>query len=145
VSLFDEFARKYLEEAIKDLARAERALSLGDYPQAVFYAQQCAEKSVKAMLEAKRRIVYNHGPELVGVFVEVFEREWREEFNRVVEALEYLSEYYTRSRYPFVLQGRVLRPEDIVSRDIAEKGVSLARGALEVARDYLRGRGIIED
>ena len=39
VSVFDKFARKYFEEAVKDLARARRALSFGDYPSSVFYSQ----------------------------------------------------------------------------------------------------------
>lgn len=50
----------------KDLARAEGALNLS--------LKQCltlsgTEKAVKAMLEAKRQVVYNHGPELVGILV----------------------------------------------------------------------------
>lgn len=69
--------------------RAERALSLGDYPQAVLYAQRCVEKAVKATLEAKKRVVYNHGPELVGIFMEVFEKELVENYV-IIGALEYL-------------------------------------------------------
>jgi HEPN domain-containing protein len=40
VSVFGKFARKYFEEAVKDLARARRALSFEDYPSSVFYSQQ---------------------------------------------------------------------------------------------------------
>jgi HEPN domain-containing protein len=57
VSVFDKFARKYFEEAVKDLARARRALSFGDYPSSVFYSQQAAEKCAKALLETKRKVV----------------------------------------------------------------------------------------
>lgn len=141
--VFEKFAKKYFEESVRDLSRAERAVQLSDYPQAAFYAQQCVEKAVKAMLEIKRHVVYNHGPELIGVFVDVFKDEWREGFNSIVEALEYLTEYYTRSRYPFLLRGEVLGPEDIISKDIAEKGIELARRTIEVVRDYLRGRSVI--
>jgi len=108
VNIFEKFARKYFEEAAKDLERAERALKFNDYPQTIFYAQQCVEKAVKAMLELRRRVVYNYGPELIGIFVEVFESEWVGEFNVVVNALEYLTEYYTRSKYPFLMLGEVL-------------------------------------
>lgn len=143
MSLFDKFAKKYFEEAGRDLERARRAFNFNDYPQAVFFAQQCVEKAVKAMLEAKKRVVYNHGPELVGIFVEVFEKEWLEDFRFIVEALEFLTEYYTRSRYPFVLRGEVLSPSDVVDRDTAERGIDLASRALEVVKGYLRGRGIV--
>lgn len=141
--IFEKFARKYFEESLKDLERARRAFKYKDYPQAVFYAQQSVEKGVKAMLEIKRRVVYNHGPELIGIFVDVFENEWNKEFNHIVEALEYLTEYYTRSRYPFLLRGEVIGPEDIVNNDIAEKGLLLAEKTVEVVGDYLRRRNII--
>ncbi len=144
VSIFEKFARKYFEESLKDLERAKRALRVEDYPQAVFYAQQSLEKGVKAMLELRRRIVYNHGPELVGIFVEAFEGEWQQEFNHILESLEYLMEYYTRARYPFLMRGDVLSPDDIVTKEIAEKGVLLAEKSLEVVRDYLARRGVID-
>lgn len=72
---FEKFARKYFEESLKDLERARRAFRVEDYPQAVFYAQQSVEKGVKAMLEVRRRVVYNHEPGLIGIFAEVFESE----------------------------------------------------------------------
>jgi len=143
VSVFEKFAKKYFEESLRDLERARRALDQKDYPQAVFYAQQSVEKGVKSMLEVKRRVVYNHGPELIGVFVDVFEDEWRPELDRILEGLEYLTEYYTRARYPFLIRGEVLGPEDVVTEEIAAKGIALAERAVEVVRDYLKGRGII--
>lgn len=143
MSVFEKFARKYFDEALRDLTRAERALRFEDYPQAVFHAQQCVEKCVKALLEVKRRVVYNHGPELIGIFTEVFEDEWVSEFDVVIEALEYLTEYYTRSRYPFLFRGEVLGPDDVVSKDVAMRGIELARKVVEVVRYYLVRRGII--
>ncbi|MEM2690379.1 MAG: hypothetical protein QXI27_07030, partial [Nitrososphaerota archaeon] len=77
------------------------------------------------------------------VFAEVFESEWRREFDHIMEALEYLMEYYTRARYPFLMRGEVLGPDDIVTRSVAERGIALAERALEVVRDYLARRGII--
>ena len=143
MSIFIKFARKYFEEAVRDLERARRALSLGDYPQAVFYAQQCAEKAVKAMLEVRKRVVYNHGPELIAVFSEVFSSEWRREYDIIVQALEFLQEYYSRARYPTLFRGEVYGPSDIVTEDIARKGVELAEKALEVAGDFLRRSGAV--
>ena len=143
VSVFDKFAMKYFYEALKDLERARRAMDANDYPQAIFYAQQCVEKCVKSMLEIKRRVVYNHGPELISIFYEAFEKEWEEGFNIVVEALEYLIEYYTRSRYPFLFRGDVYSPEEIITRDIAEKGFRLAEEVAEVVRSYLKRRNVI--
>jgi len=143
VSLFMRFARKYFEEAVKDLERAKRALSFNDYPQAVFYAQQCVEKAVKAMLEVRKRVVYNHGPELIAVFSEVFSSEWREEYEIVVQALEFLQEYYTRARYPTLFRGEVYGPSDVVTEEIARRGIELAERVVEVVRDFLRRNGVV--
>ena len=68
--MFEKFAKKFFEEAIRDLERARRALRFEDYPQSAFYAQQCVEKCVKAMLEARKRAVYNHGLELIAIFTD---------------------------------------------------------------------------
>ena len=38
--------------------------------------------------------------------------------------------------------GEVLGPWDIVTGEVAEKGIELAERALEVVRDYLARRGI---
>ena len=145
MSVFMKFARKYFEEALKDLERAERALKFNDYPQAVFYAQQSVEKCAKSMLEVKRRVVYNHGPELIAIFSDVFKDEWSDDYNVIIEALEYLQEYYTRARYPFLFRGEVYGPSDIVTKEIAEKGIELARRVIEVTRNFLRRSSIIED
>ncbi len=75
----------FLREARRDLERALRALREADYPEAVFHAQQCAEKAVEAMIEARREYVYNHGPRLASVFARVFEDEWRPEFDEVLD------------------------------------------------------------
>ena len=143
MSIFVKFAKKYFEEAKKDFERAKRAYQFQDYPECVFYCQQCVEKCVKAMLEVKRRVVYNQGLELISTFVEVFEREWLSEYNIIIEALEYLQEYYTRSRYPFLLKGEVLSPSDIIDRNVAERSLSYAEKVLEVTYNFLRRNNIV--
>jgi HEPN domain-containing protein len=116
---------------VKDLARARRALSFGDYSSFVFYSQQAAEKCTKALLENKRRVVCNHDPELISEFYDAFREELGGDLSVVVEVLEFLTEYYSRSRYPFLLRGEVLGPEDVVTRDTAERGLKLAERVVE--------------
>jgi len=143
MSVFVKFAKKYYEEALKDFERARRAITLEDYPQATFYAQQCVEKGVKALLEVRRRVVYNNGPELASYLVEVYKDEWFEGLEAVVAALEFLSEYYTRARYPFLIKGEVIGPSEFVDKDVAIKAMELAKKALEVVGDVLRRYGVI--
>ena len=143
VSFYYDFARKYFREAKKDLERARRALGEGDYPEAVFHAQQCVEKAVKAMIEVKMEYVRNHGPALATVFARVFEREWRSEYGEVVDALGWFTEYYTRSRYPFMLKGRVTSPDEFIDARTAEEAVSRAERVLKVAEEYLTEKRVL--
>jgi len=88
MTFYEEFARKYYSEAEKDLKRACRALSEGDYTEAVFhYSQQCVEKAVKALIESKREYVYNHKPRLASILVRTFSDEWRDEFEELVDLI----------------------------------------------------------
>ncbi len=143
MTFYEEFARKYYHEARKDLERSLRALNEGDYPEVVFHAQQCVEKLVKALIESKREYVYNHGPKLTSVFIRVFESEWRDEFEEVVDILGWFSEYYTRSRYPFMLRGRVVSPSEYIDRELAEEAIKKAKRVLRIAEGYLREKRII--
>jgi len=143
VGFYEEFARRFFREAVKDLERARRAFREGDYPEAVFHAQQCVEKAVKAMIEAKREYVYNHGPRLASIFVRVFENEWSSEYEEILDTLGWFTEYYTRSRYPFLLRGRVVSPDEYIDEDTAREGIERALKVLRIVEKYLRERGII--
>ena len=89
------------------------------------------------------RIVYNDGPELIHSFMDTYSSDWIDDFNIIVDALEYLTEYYTRARYPFLLKGRVYSPSEIIDRETAEEGVVKANRVLEVVRNYLRRKDIL--
>ncbi len=143
MGFYEEFARRFFREAVKDLERARRAFREGDYPEAVFHAQQCVEKAVKAMIEAKREYVYNHGPRLASIFVRVFENEWSSEYEEILDTLGWFTEYYTRSRYPFLLRGRVVSPDEYIDEGTAREGIERALKVLRIVEKYLRERGII--
>ncbi len=53
-------ARRWLSEAEWDLGTAKDLLELGRYNAAAFYAQQAAEKAVKAMLYALGEVPIGH-------------------------------------------------------------------------------------
>ena len=144
MGFYEEFARRFYVEAARDLERARRALGYEDYSESVFHSQQCVEKAVEAMIEARREYVYNHGPKLASIFARVFEDEWSDEYDEVIDILGWFSEYYARSRYPFVLRGRIISPDEFIDRDVAEEALRKARRVLEVAGKYLRNRRILE-
>lgn len=143
MAFFEEYARKFFLEARKDIKRARKAFKENDYPDAVFHAQQCVEKAVKAMIESKREYVYNHGPRLASIFSRIFADEWCEEFSDVVDIIGWFSEYYSRSRYPFQYRGRIISPDEFIDENIAEEALSKATKVLGIVEKYLRERGII--
>ena len=143
LSFFESFAVKYFEQAQKDLHRAKRSLDEGDYPDSIFHSQQCAEKAVKAMIEAKRRYIRNHRPFRGTTFIDAFKDEWNDEFESILESLGWFTEFYTRSRYPFLLKGRVVSPDEFIDRNTAEEALRRAERALEVARKYLSDKGLL--
>ncbi len=144
MGFYEEFARRFYEEARRDLERARRSFAERDYPDAIFHAQQCVEKAVKAMIEAEREYVYNYGPRLASIFARVFEDKWRDEYDEVIDILGWFTEYYTRSRYPFMLKGRVTSPGEFIDKDTAEEGLEKALKVLEIAEKNLRERGILQ-
>ncbi len=143
LGIFEEFARKYYLEACKDLDRAMKAFREGDYPESVFHSQQCVEKAVKALIEAKRGYVFNHGVILSNYFIRVYKDEWIDDFDFIVECIDWFTEYYTRTRYPFLLRSRVYSPEEFITRDIAEEALDKARKVLDIVRKVLQRKGLI--
>ncbi len=95
------------------------------------------------MIESKREYVYNRGPRLASIFTRIFENKWREEFEEVVDIIGWFLEYYTRSRYPFMLRGKVVSPDEYIDEGIAKEALSKASRVLGIAEKYLRAKGII--
>ncbi len=140
---YERFAKKYFEEAEKDLRRAFKSLKEGDFPESVFHSQQCVEKAVKAMIEARRKYVYNHGPILGTVFSDAFSDDWREEFDVILDTMGWFTEYYTRSRYPFLLRGEIVSPDEFIDKEIADEALKKAKEVMDIARRYLQEKGIV--
>ena len=130
--IFKEYAKAYIKVAEKDLERAYRALESQDYAQCVFYAQQCIEKSVKAMLELK--LFYTRSHDILSYFIEKFKDEWKDEFNIIIEALEETRWEWSRTRYPFEERNQVMTPEEYYDRKRAEITLNYAKKVLEIAR-----------
>lgn len=143
MGFYEEFARRFYREALKDLERAQKALRDRDYPEAVFHAQQCVEKAVEAMIEARREYVYNHGPRLASIFTRAFENEWSDEYDEVLDILGWFTEYYTRSRYPFLLRGRVVSPDEFIDEEVAREAIAKALRVVKIVESYLRKKGIV--
>ena len=130
-SIFQEFIRKYFKEARKDFDRMKRAIQFQDRPQAIFYAQQCVEKCVKAILEIFGEYFRNHGLILATRLRQYIDRLGNEvEF--VVKVLENLQEYYTRFLYSTLFRGHVYSPDEVIDENLVNEFVNKVEKVLKI-------------
>ena len=138
MTFYEEFARKYLREARKDLERARRALRERDYPEVVFHAQQCVEKSIKSILELHGIFTKEH--EISNEFAILAKKErFDENFSRkILTALEFFKLDWSRTRYPFIFKGKVTTPEEYYGEEKAQKALRTAEEILKLLKAYLK-------
>jgi HEPN domain-containing protein len=127
----DVEARAWLVRAQRDLQAAESLMAataaLPDI--AVYHAQQAAEKSLKAVL-ARHEQPVRKTHDLVALLADVLTVE--PAFDQFLEAVQTLSPYGTRFRYPY--PGAPLAP----SIEEATTAIELATNLVEFVRACLR-------
>ena len=121
----------WLRVAKRDLERAEHSLREEDRSAAVFWAQQAAEKALKAVLLAYRGF-FPKTHSIRRLFEELGSNLGLGE-EELEEAYE-LTQYYFVSRYPDIVEGL---PDEAISRRTAERAVAIARRVVEAAERAL--------
>ncbi len=123
-------ARLWLESAKLDLEDAEIALKLKRWFRAAFFAQQAAEKALKALYF----VILRREPPKLHTVTELY-AELREGGFRLPPELErsiyILNKYYTVTRYPDAANGL---PSESVDEVEARRAVEVARGVYEEAK-----------
>jgi HEPN domain-containing protein len=125
-------ARLYFKKARADLESAKHLVSFAQYANAVFLAQQCAEKSAKATLAMKNIEVREHivSGYLASEVVAFAPEAWEERAREVVRMLVALEEHSIRPRYPFVTASRIWDPEKGYDKQAAEAAIAKAERIL---------------
>jgi len=122
--------RDWLEQAERDLSRADIDLRYEYWEWACFTAQQAAEKAVKALLMARGYSVWGHAitPMLRGV----------EEIavpDGFIELAQLLDAHYIPTRYPNGFpEGK---PADYYNHQKAEEAVDAAKDIIRFCKDRL--------
>jgi len=134
---FRDFALKYLKIAEKDFERAKRNLDYADYEAVTFYAQQCVEKSVKSMLELHGVFIKEH--EISNEFALLAKKEkFDEKFSRrILAALEFFKLDWSRTRYPFIIKGKVTSPDEYYEEEKAQQAIKIAEEILNLLKSRL--------
>ena len=127
----------WLRAAEEDLVDARDALERGRWFRAAFYAQQAAEKALKALFFVVRR----EEPPRIHTVTELYRMLAEAGFRLpagLEEQLYVLNKYYTVTRYPDAANGL---PSESVDRLEAERAVRIAEGVVEAARRRLEEAG----
>ena len=127
-------AARWLRQAEYDLAQADRLLDQGVFSYAAFFAEQSAQKSLKAFLLSRgMRFVAIHS---VGELAkEAAGQDSR--FRALVDQGKRLDRHYLTSRYPDALPEPAI-PAEVYVREDAEEAVAVARAIFETARSATR-------
>ncbi len=115
-------AKRWLSEALWDLETAEILLREGRYNSAAFYAQQAAEKAVKALLYSINEAPWGHSVRVL--LQRYFEATGIYEERLLVDARE-LDRHYIPSRYPNALPEGT--PHEAYDRETAERALEAAK------------------
>lgn len=117
-----ENSRRWLEQARFDLKQAEKLLSENVFSYACFFAEQSAQKSLKAFLiaEGKRFITIHSIGELIKVAAGL-----EREFETLIEEGKKLDRHYISARYPDALPEPAIPATSYIKSE-AEEAVNIA-------------------
>ena len=126
-------AARWLRQAEYDLRQAEQLLAGGVFSYAAFFAEQAAQKALKAYLLSRgRRMVAIHSVgELAREAAALDSR-----FASLIEPGGRLDRYYLTSRYPDALPEPAI-PAEVYTRQDAEEAVRISRTAVDSVRDAM--------
>lgn len=135
MSFWLDEARKWAEQAEFEFNQAEDLLNRGVYSYACFFAQQAAEKIVKA-------VYYHRGEERRGHMTRTLllglGRKYDVNVKDLVSLASELDKHYAASRYPNLHKGKKKPPFKLYTRGMAENCVEHARKILERMKMELR-------
>ena len=121
---------RWLKYADEDLRMAEWAMKDNIFNQVCFHAQQCAEKSLKAILVHRGEL-----PPKTHSLMNLIDLVGREGFSAFVEGLDFLDQIYLPTRYPDAHPGAL--PEGLPNQQQAAQALDTARRVFAVVKEKL--------
>jgi HEPN domain-containing protein len=128
-----EEARRWSDDAQRDLQRARSMFADEDWAGAAFYCQQAMEKWMKALLASKGENAWGHElTRLTKRVAEAFRESLPASFHRAAKELE---RDYTAARYPDAWETGT--SYEHYTKEMAEERISWAEQVAEFARSRL--------
>jgi HEPN domain-containing protein len=126
--------RRWLDQARDDLEAAELLRESGKYAQACFFAQQCGEKSLKAVWRILDRESIGHS--ITRLITSLPSGREREMLERHLDDAKLLDRHYIPTRYPDALPD--LTPRDAFGLTDATEAIRAAGGILVTVEELLQ-------
>jgi len=126
-------AERWLRTAEEDLRAADALAQAGSFAQACFYAQQSAEKAVKALWYAIDADPWGHSVQKL--VVDFPQKQSLPDLNKWIEQAALLDKFYIPTRYPNGLPD--LTPGQVYTRQDAQQGLETARAIVAACREWL--------
>jgi len=133
------WAESWLKDAERDLESAQILYQKELFEKVVYHAQQCVEKSIKAILICfgefeKTHYVAN------GLEDEIEKRDLKDEnLMELVKSSESLEPHVSLSRYPGISNNEIWLPYEEYNKDMAEDSVNKAGKAVEITEKFIEG------
>lgn len=136
-----DWARKWLEDARRDLAAAEALFNARLFDRCITHCQQATEKSVKAVLACFGRLERTHFVAWV-LHAELEQQnlqgeEQRDALKQLADDAQTLEPAVILSRYPREDADGITLPAERYDATSAEESLTLARRSLYTARDFI--------
>lgn len=125
-------AQRWHQQGIDDLEAAVALLAANKYPQACFYAQQAAEKALKAVWFRLDLDPWGHS---CGRLIRDLPESPRDDFLNLLDTALALDKLYIPTRYPDALAE--LTPAEAFTRSEAQAAIQSGQRLLNQVNDWL--------
>ena len=137
---FRSFALAFLSEAKEDVETAEELLESKRYSRSVFFSQQCAEKSIKSLLEMEKIFVAEH--DLSTFFVRFIYNNkkygvFKKSLQQILENLDYFDGEWSKTRYPRQKAGEIVVPTGCYDFEDARRAHGKAEEVYNLIKEIL--------
>jgi len=134
-----EFAKAFLNKAKEDLQSAKILCDHNIFSNALYLAQQAAEKAAKAILILYGKFVPEHVvSELLIQLASILPEEYEEKINKLVENLVYLERYWLKPRYPIKKGEKIWDPTGKYTKEETEDAIRKAEECIKIAEEFLK-------
>ncbi len=134
-----EFAKAFLEKAKEDLRSAKVLEKNRIYANALYFAQQAAEKAAKALLVIYGKFTPEHviSELLIEIASQLPEKE-EKKVERLSQHIFELERYWLKPRYPIKKGDKIWNPVKTYTKNEVKKALERAEECIKIVEDFLK-------